>query len=354
MNCNKLLQVFLPVLMITAMILAFPLSPAALESEAQIEHEAGFYYTIQKGDTLWDLSSRFFDSPWVWPELWRENQQIPNPHWIYPGERIRLFQQRGKDSFVLKLPEAKTTPAAAQTEMGPIVTEEAPYFQYTLIDRVGFIRKAPIKPVGVIFKVEDDKRMISAGDLVYVRSVDEENDLLLPGSRYVIYRTVDPTEDKQINRRYGKQYYMLGVAEVIKKGTGFVLAKVIDSFYTIQIDDLLMPYKRRSPKITLNPSVPGLKGTIIAAEHHNRIIGDYTVVFVDKGSQDQVEPGQSYLVFYQEKQRINPDAKEEILLPPVEYGTFIILHTELETATAMVIKADSNLSPGDTFYAPQE
>jgi len=59
--------------------------------------------------------------------------------------------------------------------------------------------------------------MISSGDLLYVRSVSDENGQLIPGSRYVIYRTLDPTDDKKINRRYGKHYFMLGVAEVIKK-----------------------------------------------------------------------------------------------------------------------------------------
>ena len=352
MNCNKWLQVFLPLLMIIAITLAFPLSPLAQESEAQIEHEAGFYYTIQKGDTLWDLSSRFFDSPWVWPELWEENQQIPNPHWIYPGERIRLFQQSGKDSFQLTLPESEPTTVAVQKDVE--TTEELPYFEYTLIDRVGFIRKEPLQPIGSIFKVEDEKRMISSGDLLYVRSVNGENDQLIPGSRYVIYRTLNPTDDKQINRQYGKQYFMLGVAEVIKKGEGFVLAKVIDSFATIQLGDLLMPYKRRSPKITLTPSPEGLQGKIIASEHHNRIIGDYTVIFVDKGSEDQVEPGQRYRIFYQEKQRIDPTAKEEVLLPPVDYGVFVVLHTESHTATAMVIKADTNIGPGDTFRSLAE
>lgn len=354
MNCNKLLQVVMPVLIITAFTLACPLSSLAQENETQIDHEAGFYYTIQKGDTLWDLSDRFFDSPWVWPELWEENQQIPNPHWIYPGERIRLFQQSGKDSFSLTLPKQKPTPVAAQKDMQAAQTEELPYFEYTLIDRVGFIRKEPLQPIGAIFKVEDDKKMISENDLLYVRSVDGETDLLVPGSRYVIYRTIDPTDDKQINKRYGEQYYMLGVAEVIKKGEGFVLAKVIESFATIHIGDLLMPYQPRSPKITLSPSPADLKGKIIAAEQHNRIIGDYTVIFIDKGSEDQVEPGQRYRVFYQEKQRLTPDAKQEVLLPPVDYGLFIILHTERHTATAMVIKADTNISPGDTFRAYEE
>jgi len=57
--------------------------------KGDVEYEAGFYYTVKKGDTLWDLSQRFSDTPWQWPDLWHENQQLPNPHWIYPGERIR-------------------------------------------------------------------------------------------------------------------------------------------------------------------------------------------------------------------------------------------------------------------------
>ncbi|MBW2364017.1 MAG: LysM peptidoglycan-binding domain-containing protein, partial [Deltaproteobacteria bacterium] len=30
-----------------------------------VESETGVYYVVQKGDTLWDLSRQFSDSPWV-------------------------------------------------------------------------------------------------------------------------------------------------------------------------------------------------------------------------------------------------------------------------------------------------
>ena len=75
-------------------LFAIPLSTAAAEGDKTVEYETGFYYTVQKGDTLWDLSQKFSDTPWQWPELWKENQEISNPHRIYPGERIRLYRRR--------------------------------------------------------------------------------------------------------------------------------------------------------------------------------------------------------------------------------------------------------------------
>ena len=81
-------------LIILFILLAFPFLPAAAEAPKKVKYETGFYYTVQKGDTLWDLSQKFSDTPWQWPEMWQENDQIANPHRIYPGERIRLYRRR--------------------------------------------------------------------------------------------------------------------------------------------------------------------------------------------------------------------------------------------------------------------
>jgi nucleoid-associated protein YgaU len=47
-------------------------------------------HTVKKGDTLWDICDTYFANPWQWPRVWSYNPDILNPHWIYPGEVVRL------------------------------------------------------------------------------------------------------------------------------------------------------------------------------------------------------------------------------------------------------------------------
>jgi len=317
----------------------------AQEDSQSVENEVGFYYTVQKGDTLWDISNRFADSPWQWPDLWKDNQHILNPHMIYPGNRLLLFKKKDTDTIInKKVEEVIAAPATPQIKE---IKEEIKYYKYFPIDMVGFIRKEPVIPSGSLFKVKDDKELASTGDLVYIRPGKNVN--FNPGARYTVFRIFGPLVDEKTKALIGSQHYLTGVVEIKKIEPLYAIAEVIKTYRAIAVNDQLMPYEPRSPEIPIIDCEKDIDGAIISAEEKREIIGDNTVVFINKGITDGIKPGQSYSIYYQEK---HPDSKKEIYLAPVDFGSLIILQTEQTTSSVLITRSDKDIYPGAKIRSP--
>ena len=155
---------FITVLMLS---LCFILSPSAQEKK-----EAEGVYTIKSGDTLWEISSKFLKNPFLWPKLWQRNPYITNPHWIYPGNPIRLSsveelkKEEPKTAVVEKKPTEevkKVEPPPSETiEKKPEVVadvkpieEKSPVFPD--VRSAGFISDIDYKGIGIILENKDDK-----------------------------------------------------------------------------------------------------------------------------------------------------------------------------------------------------
>jgi hypothetical protein len=326
-----LISCFKPTLMFCLFfgLIACPFMLFAQEPGEVMDQEAGFYYTVKKGDTLWDLSEQFADSPWLWPDLWEENSQIPNPHWIYPGNRIRLYHKEW--TRVMKQP--------ATEKYAP--TEDPVYFLYRNIDMLGFIKKDAVKPSAVIFKAKDNVRMLSKGNLVYLRK--ESADEFIPGSRYTVYRTKDSVKDDTTGKPFGIQHYMSGIVEIIKEEPEFAVGKIVHSLMPINIEDKLMPYTPHSDQIQVVKSTDGIMGSIISSENQQRVFGNHTIAFLDKGTADGIKAGQIYQLFDQIEAKLSPASKEKTLLTPYDIGEVFVLLTQEKTSTVIVTSAKEPL-----------
>jgi hypothetical protein len=325
------------------------LTPAfGQEIQEEAELETGFYYTVKKGDTLWDISQRFNDTPWQWPDLWQENKQLPNPHWIYPGERIRLYRKSDKQPYA---PQVKDIPQVEIPATEPKPEPPPVQFYYSRMSRIGFIRKPPVKQLGEIFKSLGDKKLISASDIVYVHFYETDGSAgFSPGERYTVYRTMKPTDDRYSEDTIGTQHYLLGLLEITQIEPKYAIAKILAAFRTIHTGDLLMAFEGQAPEIQVVPSTPGIRAKLISAEEHTKLIGAEVVAFLDKGEVDNIRPGQEYNICRQETVT-GPD-KELLTLAPVKIGSIIVLHTEKTTSTVFVTNAQGKIEPGQLILTP--
>ncbi len=338
-------------------------SMRAAESEtgagpAVVEHETGFYYTVQKGDTLWDLSQQFSNSPWQWTELWQENRQIANPHRIYPGEQIRLYRRKGAHRYGgedadkdadKKVADKKVADKEVADKKVEFPPNSISYY-FAAIDLVGFIRKLPVEPHGTIYKVREAKEMIHEQDIVYIKPQGDAD--LTPGSKYTIYRTLKPIRASYNSAYIGIQHYLTGLVEIIEQEEAFAIGKVIKSYRPILLNDKIMPYHRRTRRIPVQKSQEGIQGRIIEGEEHQAMIGDTTIAFIDKGKQDGIKPGQFYSLYYQDEHRVGLASGNKTILTPVDYGELLVVHIEDTTSTVLITRTEKELAAGAMVRTP--
>ncbi len=305
--------------------------------EGVIQQESAYYYTIQKGDTLWGLSRRFAGTPFYWPELWKENSQIPNPHRIFPGERIRLFRRQWSEG-----------PAAPEPEKMPEAAMAPSVFRYPDIEAVGFIRKKPVAPLATVFKLPEDKTISGQFQSVFLLPADGA--ALLPGQQFTVYRTFDPLWDKTEKGKtfIGYQHYILGVVEITTVSAEAAEAAIVKSFREIRVGDKLMPRPQPLPDsdILLTEGAAGIDGKILQAEENSTFFGDHTVVFLNRGETDGLSMGQQFAVYDPALEHLDPQTKIQASLPAVRLGTVLVLRTEADTATAVVTRSNRDIVPG--------
>lgn len=303
--------------------------------------DSGFYYTIKKGDTLWDLSQKFYNSQWDWPGLWEINDDIKNPHWIYPGKKIQVFL---KEKSALKPKVVKVQ--KVKKKKTPVKIETL--FSYSKMDHVGFVKKDKVPSFGSIIREEEGNIMMSAGDIIYIKP--SSTGTLVPGRVYHIFST-DPLEEKIHGRTFtGVKHLIKAEVKIIDHKVTYVTGRIINAYYAVHKNDLVMEYYKRDSILTVEEKPAPIDARIICSEDNDIMINDFRIAFIDIG-RDRIKPGQIYSILRKNETKDyslwKPGKEKTIDLENLESGKLIVLHTEDIASTVMVLSSKYAIHPND-------
>ena len=276
------------------------------------ESAPGEVHTVERGDTLWDLSQKYLGSPWYWPKVWSYNLEIANPHWIYPGNNVRFFPA-GEE--VPSRVETGLGPApmemvaeageGADTEQGPASGEDLvtvsgkltyePKAARTVMTQ-GFVTARELDEAGRIEGAATGAEMLSFPDVAYVRFKRKADAKL--GDRYVIFRTSEAVKHPVTGKSAGYLTDFVGTLRVVALGENFVKAQLMDTWDAVMRGDLVGPFgERLVESVVQRRNEKEIQGFILTAlVPHLTLTAEHHFLVIDKGSADGVQMGNTFTI----------------------------------------------------------
>ncbi len=345
---------------------------------ATIAAENPQIYTIKKGDTLWGISERFIKDPYYWPNLWSHNPDIPNPHFIYPGQKLAIYDDRIE--IVKAEPKPKPEPAPAQ-EPEPLEPVEQPDIPETqpveeltpepVIEEplvggepedelkikvpgggIGFIGIEELKATGRIVDATDNRLVLGEGDTVFLEMADLET--VFPGTNFAIFDLGEIIRHPKTGRKVGYQIFELGTLEVIDVNDQVATAHINLAVREILRGARVTPFIAPERQIALKKARADISGYLIASKRGQVSLGQFDVIFTDIGAEDGLEVGNMLYISRPRKASKMSVASSDVVLPDVLVGQAVVLSTTRNSAAALVLKSANSIFRGDRVATVSE
>ncbi len=325
---------------------------AAPPKSAVVKADAPDSYTVVKGDTLWGIAGRFTDTPWRWPELWNLNQeQIKNPHLIYPGDVIRLDRLSGRLSIAGQRDPNRLSPRIrdeGSTEKAiPSIPASIiePWLSRPLVVEPDGLDKAP-----TIVATEENRVVIAAGNRAYVSGMTEGK----PDSGWYIYRKGKALVDPDTEQTLGFEAMYLGTATQLRAGDPATV-QLTSTTEEVGRGDKLIPIGK--PEVlTYAPHAPTtfVKGRVISiygARGRLAEEGQSAIVALNRGAANGLEVGH-VLALYSQSSPVKVAGGGTMQIPEERYGLVFVFRVFERVSYALVMKVSRPVNNLDIVQTP--
>jgi hypothetical protein len=377
-----------------------PVAPPPPESMPTAVPGTPEEYTIQKGDTLWDLSQKFLANPWYWPKIWSLNPGIENPHWIYPGGKLKIIPGEGGAQAPAQVANGNAPETAAPaTDEVQLDTAAAPDSSVSVnvpnavdldvvsknsresrtsrnsvsvsgklafvpppvvsVRRSGLVSAEEKENAGSLAASFEEKQMLSPYDTAYVQFKGAPP--VKPGDRLLFFRPDGEITDPVTHKKLADQTRTIGVAKVLSVQDRQVTVQVERNFEEIERGDLARPWIAQEKRVTPRQNMTDVSGFIVGdTTKELSDLGESNVVYIDRGAADGVQEGNTFAVI-RKGDGLNEsmvsaksksagkqgDAAAKIDVPSENVGLLLVTDISEHVSTAIVIKSIRELAPGD-------
>ena len=325
-------------------------------------------YTVQKGDTLWDISSLFLKDPWYWPEIWHKNQQVENPHLIYPGDVLTLIYVNGQPQIkVSGTAQQKITRTMATSERPLRVVKLSPSIRKQGLDasvitipgdairqfltKPRVVTKEELNSAPYILASDDEHLIMGRDNTIYIRGeLDKER------IRYTVFRPGDELIDPENEEILGFEAIYAGEAHIKQYGDP-AIGQLTLTEREVLIGDRLLPVDKSKINNLYYPRTPDqeVKGQIISLFDALFGIAKYQVAVINRGSRDGLEVGhllKTLSAGRTVKDRFDLKERGDVDLPDERSGLMMVFRTFNKVSYGLIIESTNVINNHDVVATP--
>lgn len=336
--------------------------------------QAPAIHVVRKGDTLWDLCDTYYQNPWGWPKVWSYNPQVVNPHWIYPGDQLRL--RGANDSGAQSAQRAML--ASSSRSLGKSAAGSAVPPSTVFLREQGYLGDPKRDVWGELVGAVEDQMLLSDGNHVYLMM--RPGVTLSPGQSLTIFTSVRTPENVPGARKPpGEIVAVKGTVKIDQFDTKTRVARgeLVESLDVVERGYKVGPVGRQFDVIAPRAATKNVEARVLTSFYPHELLGQHQLVFLDRGSDDGLESGSRLYVLRRGdtwrnsikvasgmlKDRVRMDSSKRVEIettptngedkefPSEVVAELRVLRAEKFSALAIVIEANRELEPGDVALA---
>jgi hypothetical protein len=332
------------------------------DAGAIVNPTAPKHYTVKRGDTLWGIASIFLKDPWLWPEVWIINPQIPNPHLIFPGDTLALaYGADGRPQVSLEQAgSVRLDPRLRSTALDSAIPT-LPYAAIAaFLSRPTLLTADQIRNAPYVLAFRDLHQVAGSGNEVYVRNLTADEN-----ARFSVMHVSDQLRDPDDGAVLGYVGIYTATALVQRPGNPAKALLIDPARETLQGDRLLTADQQEPANFMLKAPAGEVRGRILAVVNGTDLVGQYNVVAINRGSRHGLAPGtvlavdaagDSVLDLYSGGKNIGDSVgtsfASRVKLPDERAGTALVFKVFERVSYALIVGASDAIHNGDVVHNP--